>query len=56
MEQLPGYVAQGESSSVCLLKMTIYGLKQSPRTWFHKFSTLLLTLANFVNWLVSFST
>ena len=38
MEQLPGYVAQGESSEVCLLKKAIYGLKQSPRAWFHKFS------------------
>ena len=31
MEQPPGYVAQGESSEVCLLKKAIYGLKQSPR-------------------------
>ena len=38
MEQPPGYVAQGESSEVCLLKKAIYGLKQSPRAWFHKFS------------------
>ena len=43
MEQLPGYVAQGESSEVCLLKKTIYGLKQSPRAWFHKFSQLLFS-------------
>ena len=41
MEQPPGYVAQGESSEVCLLKKAIYGLKQSPRAWFHKFSQLL---------------
>ena len=38
MEQPPGYVAQGESSEVCLLKKAIYGLKQSPRAWFYKFS------------------
>ena len=43
MEQLPGYVAQGESSEVCLLKKAIYGLKQSPRAWFHKFSQLLFS-------------
>ena len=43
MEQPPGYVAQGESSEVCLLKKAIYGLKQSPRAWFHKFSQLLFT-------------
>ena len=41
MEQLPGYVDQGESFMVCLLKKTIYGLKQSPHAWFHKFSILL---------------
>ena len=42
MEQPPEYVAQGKSSMVCLLKKTIYGLKQSPRAWFHKFSTMWL--------------
>ena len=43
MEQPPGYVAQGESSEVCVLKKAIYGLKQSPRAWFHKFSQLLFS-------------
>ena len=43
MEQPPGYVAQGESSEVCLLKKAIYGLKQSPRAWLHKFSQLLFS-------------
>ena len=43
IEQPPGYVAQGESSEVCLLKKAIFGLKQSPRAWFHKFSQLLFT-------------
>ena len=41
MEQPPGYVAQGESSKVCFLRKAIYGLKQSPRAWFAKFSGLL---------------
>ena len=41
MEQPPGYVAQGETSQVCLLRHAIYGLKQSPRPWFVKFSGLL---------------
>ena len=35
--------AQGESSAVCLLKKAIYGLKQSPRAWFHKFLQLLFS-------------
>ena len=43
MEQPLGYVAQGESSMVCLLNKAIYGLKQSPRAWFHKFSQLLFS-------------
>ena len=38
-----GNIAQGESSEVCLLKKAIYGLKQSPRAWFHKFSQLLFS-------------
>lgn len=41
MEQPPGYVAQGESHMVCRLKKAIYGLKQSPRAWFDKFSTVV---------------
>ena len=30
MEQLPGFVAQGESGLVCKLRCTLYDLKQSP--------------------------
>ena len=41
MEQPSGYVAQGETSQVCLLRHAIYGLKQCPHAWFVKFSGLL---------------
>lgn len=41
MEQPPRYVAQEESSKMCLLQRVIYGLKQSPHVWFSKFSDLL---------------
>ena len=38
MEQLPGFVAQGESGLVYRLLLSLYGLKQSPRAWFGSFS------------------
>jgi hypothetical protein len=38
MEQPPGFVAQGEYGKVCHLRRSLYGLKQSPRAWFGKFS------------------
>ncbi|KAL0368250.1 UNVERIFIED_CONTAM: Retrovirus-related Pol polyprotein from transposon RE2 [Sesamum calycinum] len=42
MEQPSGYVAQGEKQRmVCKLKKAIYGLKQSPRAWFDKFSRII---------------
>ncbi|KAK4383286.1 Retrovirus-related Pol polyprotein from transposon TNT 1-94 [Sesamum angolense] len=42
MEQPAGYVAQGEKQHmVCKLKKAIYGLKQSPRAWFDKFSRII---------------
>ena len=42
MEQPLGFVAQEESRNVCRMHKAIYGLKQSPRTWFGKFSEIAL--------------
>ncbi|KAK2418425.1 putative mitochondrial protein [Trifolium repens] len=41
MEQPPGFVAQGECNLVCKLRKSLYGLKQSPRAWFGRFSKVL---------------
>ena len=41
MEQLPGFVAQGESGLVCRLRRSLYGLKQSPQAWFGRFSSVV---------------
>ncbi|XP_057992186.1 retrovirus-related Pol polyprotein from transposon RE1 isoform X4 [Hevea brasiliensis] len=41
MEQPPGFVAQGESGLVCRLQRSLYDLKQSPRAWFERFSTVV---------------
>ncbi|RDX69842.1 Copia protein, partial [Mucuna pruriens] len=41
MEQPLGFVAQGESDLVCKFRRSLYGLKQSPRAWFRKFSQVV---------------
>ena len=41
MEQPPSFVAQGESGLVCRLRRSLYDLKQSPRVWFNRFSSVV---------------
>ena len=41
MEQPPSFVAQGESGLVYKLRRSLYGLKQSPRAWFSRFSSVV---------------
>ena len=42
MQQPPGFVKAGEENKVCLLKRSIYGLKQSSRQWHKKFDEHIL--------------
>ena len=41
MEQPHGFVAQGESSLLCKLHRSLYGLKQSHRAWLNWFSSVV---------------
>ena len=41
MKNLPGYEEIGDTSKECKLRKTLYGLKQSPRAWFGKFTQIM---------------
>ena len=41
MEQPPGFVAHGEFENIYRLRRSLYGLKQSPRDWFGRFSEVV---------------
>ncbi|GJR23039.1 retrovirus-related pol polyprotein from transposon TNT 1-94 [Tanacetum coccineum] len=42
MEQPPRFIASEKSRRVCKLKKALYGLKQSMRSWFGKFSNVVI--------------
>jgi hypothetical protein len=44
MKQLEGFVVKGKKELLCKSKNYLYGLKQSPRMWYHKFDTYILGL------------
>ena len=42
MQQPPGFVKPGEENKVCLMKRSIYGLKQASRQWHRMFDEQIL--------------
>ncbi|KAJ4760135.1 hypothetical protein LUZ62_070510 [Rhynchospora pubera] len=47
MSQSPGFIDSTRPNHVCLLSKSLYGLKQSPRAWFYKLSSTLISLGFF---------
>ena len=43
MEQPEDFVIPGKEKFVCKLKISFYGLKQSPRQWYKRFDTFMLS-------------
>ena len=47
MRQPEGFVIDGKEDHICLLRKSLYGLKQSPRQWYKRFHTFMVTNSYF---------
>ena len=44
MDTLPGFNKRFTTNHVCELKKGLYGLKQSPRAWFGRFTKAMIEM------------
>ena len=44
MEQPENFIVRGKEEKVCLLKRSVYGLKQSSRAWNEKLNNVLIAM------------
>ena len=42
MKQHEGYIQEGKENKLCLLKKSLYLLKQSPRQWYKQFGSFMI--------------
>ena len=43
MDQPVGFIVPGKEDFVCKIKKSLYGLKQSPRQWYKRFDSFMLS-------------
>lgn len=44
MEQLEGFITKGQKDKMCILRESLYGLKQSPRQWYKRFDSFMVNV------------